>query len=188
MTPRRTIAAVVASVAALGLAACGDDGAIRHAESEGQYVTVDNLRYQVQISRQLNPTDTEDRDYLRGVPASQATLASDEVWFGIFIRVANNHNHGADLPTAPSFEVSDTADNRFRPIPTDNLISYKPTSLGAKQTLPHGTEAASYAPTQGKLLLFKMPDSSLANRPLELTIRAATGCTKACSGTIQIDV
>ena len=42
------------------------------AETEGIYLDVGDLKYQVQISRELNPADIEDRDYLKGLPAGDA--------------------------------------------------------------------------------------------------------------------
>ena len=39
------------------------------------YLDVGDLKYQVQVSRQLNPSDTEDKAYLAGLTAQQAKLA-----------------------------------------------------------------------------------------------------------------
>lgn len=184
MKSRRSLAAVLAVVSIAGLSACGDDHGSNTAESEGTYITVDNLRYQVQISRQLNPTDVEDRDYLTGVAAENLALKDDEVWFAIFIRAWNNHNGGKAIASAQSFSLTDTSENEFAPVPASNIIAYKQTLLGPKEASPRGTEAAAYAPTQGKLLLFKVPNSSLSNRPLELHVTGANGQP----GTIRIDV
>lgn len=184
MTPRRTFATLLAAVSVAGLAACGDDGPVTTAKSEGTYVTVDHLRYQVEISRQLNPTDVEDRDYLTGVPDADLTLKPNEVWFGVFVRVVNEAKGGPLLPTASSFLIEDTQHNDFEPIPTDNIISYKPTTLGPKDTFPRGVEPAAYAPTQGKLVLFKVQNDTLANRPLELTIFGSSGE----KGKVELDV
>src|SRR5882757_8107053 len=105
MTLRRSFSALLVAACVAGLTACGDDGPQRISESEGTYVTVDHLRYQVEISRQLNPTDVEDRDYLTGVAPAEATLKPDEVWFGVFVRVSNNAKQGGEIPTAPSFSI-----------------------------------------------------------------------------------
>lgn len=185
MKSRRALAVLLAAVSATSITACGNDHATAEAESEGTYVTVDSLRYQVQISRQLNPTDVEDRDYLTGVSPENVTLKPDETWFAIFIRVGNSHKGGKPIPTATAFSMEDTAENEFAPIPiAGNPLAYKQTSLGPKEILPRGIEVAAYSPTQGKLLLFKMPNDSLSNRPLELIIHGASGA----EGTVEIDV
>ena len=67
----RVLLLAVASLALLsGLPACGNrHEVITDAETEGPYLNLGPLKYQVQISRQLNPDDLEDRVYLRGLPA-----------------------------------------------------------------------------------------------------------------------
>ena len=69
----RRLAAItaVALAAATSLAACGSGGEEPTAgETEGIYVNTGDLKYQVQISRQLNAADFEDRDYLTGLPVA----------------------------------------------------------------------------------------------------------------------
>ena len=49
--------------AALALAGCGDKLETRTVgETEGLYIDVGDLKYQVQISRIINPYDVEDRN------------------------------------------------------------------------------------------------------------------------------
>ena len=79
-TPLRQVvllAADIALVAALG--ACGaKEDEITHGETEGAYLDLGELKYQVQISRQLNPADREDEAYLLGLPAEERELAPNE--------------------------------------------------------------------------------------------------------------
>src|SRR3954453_169432 len=106
---------VVAAVAAFVLAGCGEKSDyVRVAETEGIYVDVGNLVYQIQLSRYLNPGDLEDKQYLQGVPASEATLAADEVWFGVFMRVKNYTDE--TLQPATQFVITDTEDDEFYPV------------------------------------------------------------------------
>jgi hypothetical protein len=183
MKLRRLALPILASVAlTAGLSACGDDGPQKTAESEGTSVTIGHLEYQVQISRQLNPTDVEDRDYLKGIPPVQTGLKSDEVWFGVFIRVKNPSHK--TLGTSDDFTLSDTLEDSYFPVATTSLVGYKATSLTPGDVFPHSNETASYGPTQGKLLLFKLTNTTLDQRPLELKIKAPDGDT----GEIQIDV
>ncbi|MCW3039908.1 MAG: hypothetical protein JWM31_1813 [Solirubrobacterales bacterium] len=183
MKLRRLALPILASVALTGgLAACGDDGPQKNAESEGTYVTIGKLQYQVQISRQLNPTDVEDRDYLKGIPPVQGGLKSDEVWFGVFLRVKNPSK--SSVKTAADFTLTDTIDDTYFPVPTTSLVGYAPTTLTSGDLFPHSNEAAAMGPTQGKLVLFKVTNTTLDNRPLRLTIKAPDGD----EGEIRIDV
>ena len=59
--------AVAARSPSAGLRQQGGDRT--SAETEGIYLDLGDLKYQVQISRCLNPADTEDSSYLRGLPA-----------------------------------------------------------------------------------------------------------------------
>ena len=94
-------------LAGMGLAACGnhhdETARVQLIEGEGFYLSLGELKYQVQISRQLNPHDVQDRDYLRGVPEAQRTLAADEVWFGVFLQVENESGE----PLRPSDDIID---------------------------------------------------------------------------------
>ncbi len=181
MKLRRLVLPIIAATAVSGLSACGDDGPLKEAESEGQYVTVGKLEYQVQISRQLNPSDVEDRDYLQGLAPVQEELKADETWFGIFIRVKNPSDE--TLETAEEIVLEDTVEEKYFPVETESIINYEPTTLTPGDIFPHSNEVASYGPTQGKLLLFKLTNATLDNRPLELKIES-----RGEEGEITIDV
>src|SRR5262245_19286006 len=115
----------VAAVAALALAGCGEKSDyVRFGETEGIYVDVGNLVYQVQLSRFLNPGDVEDHDYLRGLPANFNT-GQDEILFGVWMRV-KNYTDGS-LPTTDEYVIVDTEENEYRPIPLeeDNVFAYQ---------------------------------------------------------------
>ncbi len=182
MKLRRLLLPILAVAATTGLSACGDDGVQKTAESEGTYVTVGSVQYQVQISRQLNPADVEDRDYLSGLPAAEQQLAADEVWFAIFVRAKNK----TDIPlnTAKEFTLEDTVGNEYERVEPDNIVDYRPTVLGPGDVFPASNEISSYGPAQGKLVLFKVTNSTLDNRPLEMKIVSPDGDT----GSVEIDV
>src|SRR3954451_6817424 len=95
-------------IAAAGLAAggCGAPQTRTFAETEGLYVDVGPLSYQVQISRYLNPGDTEDKAYLAGLPSGTAPAGKDDVWFGVFMRVKNYSEQTAT--PASDFTIEDT--------------------------------------------------------------------------------
>ena len=182
----RLIVLSAALACALLSAGCGNRVETRTlGETEGLYLDVDDLKYQVQISRYLNPADVEDRTYLTGLPASTPQTTGEETWFGVFIRVSNSTDH----PVAPAndFEIVDTEDNVYRPIPLDakvNPFAYTPDPIPAKGLIPQPDSIASEGVIQGSLLLFKVKTGSLQNRPLELRFRRGSGTT----GVVDLDV
>lgn len=164
---RRFLALAV--VAVLGISGCGNKHAYNHeAETEGVYVDVGNLVYQVQMSRFLNPSDREDREYLVGLPAGTPPPTADEIWFGVWMRVKNYTNE--TLQPTDDITVIDTEENRYQPIPLDNPFAYNPGPLGADQVYPLPDTAAASGPIQGSLILYKLTNETLQNRPLKLEI------------------
>jgi hypothetical protein len=160
-------------LAVLGVAACGS---ARHpydatAENNGFYIKGDKIEYQLQVSRVLNPYEVEDHQYLTGVPAGTTAPAPDEIWYGVFLW-AQNLTHTPQT-TASSFDITDTQGNRYYPVPLNSTVNqYAWTS---QTLLPQGTEpgadtTAAAGPTGGGLVLFKLPTSVYANRPLTLGI------------------
>jgi hypothetical protein len=174
------------AVAALVAAGCGNkEEKVTLAETEGIYVTVDDLKYQIQISRILNPAAPDDSHYLRGLPDGEE-LADDEVWYGIFMRVENDADD--PHPTAESFKITDTQEDVFEPIeldPSTNDYVYEPTELQPGKLLPALDTPASDNTIRGGLILFKVNAAALANRPLELEIESPSGGENAV---VDIDV
>jgi hypothetical protein len=183
--PRHIAAAIAVVALALPLAACGNkQKTTTFGATEGTYLDVGPLAYQVQISRILNPQDIEDRNYMQGVPG---TLAPDEVWFAVFVRGQNTS--GRTQQAAEDFDITDTLDNRFRPvaIAKTNPFAYRSRPVGHGQLIPSGSSAAGAGVVQqGSMLLFKIKLSSLSNRPLEFHIKSPTVPQKV--GTVELDV
>jgi hypothetical protein len=176
---RRSALALLAA-AALGAAGCGsgtgeqtttgETGAATIAETEGTYLPLGGMKYQIQMSRYLNPHDIEDQDYLLGLPQG-VEPSGDEVWFGIWMRVENTSEQAR--PAASEYEISDTQDNVYRPVPIDtsaNVFAYDPTEVQPGGVLPAPNSAPGSGPIQGSLLLFKIKNDSLQNRPMVLKI------------------
>ncbi|MCW3011754.1 MAG: hypothetical protein JWO90_2158 [Solirubrobacterales bacterium] len=172
---RRSAALALTLVAAFGATACGEEntesqqGELAAAESEALYVDLGGLKYQVQLSRQLNPRDAEDADYFRNLAPGEETLPKGQVWFGVFLRVENESKD--TLPAAEEFDVEDTQKNAFEPVESENTFAYRAEDVPGGGYLPNPERLQSYAGTQGSLLLFKIPYASLDNRPLELAIK-----------------
>ena len=67
----------------------------------------------------------------------------------------------------------------------ENVFAYEAIELPPNGLIPDPGQAASYNPTQGALLLFKVKNSSLGNRPLEFIIKSPSGGDE---GVIDVDV
>jgi hypothetical protein len=183
---RRLLVISAAVLCALVAAGCGNkEEVVTEAHTEGIYLDVDHLKYQVQISRYINPNDVEDKSYLIGLPQSTAQPGGDETWFGVFMRVQNTTGE----PQTPSndFKIVDTQENEYRPIPLDSKINpfaYTSTPIAANGLAPEPDSAASENTIQGSLLLFKVKTESLQNRPLELHFTGSDGT----EGVVDLDV
>jgi hypothetical protein len=165
-------------VAALALSACSDNSHTRvttgtYAGESGQsapYLNVGPLIYEVQLSRELNPYDTEDATYLKGLTPAQRRLLPGEEWFAVFMQVYNESSK--PHPVSTNLTISDTQHNVYRPIVPayTNEFAYRSGLLGPKARIPALNTVAANGPTQGALLLYKIKIVSLDNRPLELRI------------------
>ena len=188
---RRPLAVLAVLLAGGGLAACGnhhdETARVQHIDNEGLYLSLGELKYQVQISRQLNPNDVQDRYLLRGVPAAEQGLKADEVWFGVFLQVENE----ASDPLQPSsdIEIRDTQDEVFKPLGLEdaNLFAYRSTDpIPPGEIVPLKDTPAYDTPIRGALLLFKLSLTALDNRPLELKIHNPADFQSV--GTVNLDV
>lgn len=164
---RRSTLAVLAA-AAFAVAGCGGSHhLVTSAETEGIYLDLAGMKYQIQMSRYLNPNDAEDRDYLTGLPAGEEPTG-DETWFGVWIRVQNEGDE--PLPAATEYEIHDTQEQVYRPVEIDpkaNAFAFHGGTVEPRSILPRLDSAAGAGPIQGSLLLFKITNESLQNRPLE---------------------
>lgn len=154
----------------LAVAGCGKSGPTSVAETEGIYLDLGGMTYQVQISRFLNPHDTEDSAYLKGLPQG-TEVGRGETWFGVFMRVQNETDHA--LPAATDYEITDTQDHVYRPVPLDpksNSFAYQGGMVEPDNVLPLPDSPAGFSPIQGALVLFKLKVDDLQNRPLDLHI------------------
>jgi hypothetical protein len=180
---------IVLSTAVVALAAgCGGGtGVVTTAETEGLYLDINGLKYQIEMSRYMNPADVEDREYLVGLPGGTTEPAADETWFGVWVRVENT-SEDETRPAASRWEIHDTQENVYRPVAIDtdvNPFVYEAVDVPPKTVLPHVSSAAGQGPVQGSLLLFKLKVDSLQNRPLELKFSNGGGGQE---GTYDLDV
>jgi hypothetical protein len=195
MTVRRrpVLASLLVVLVALALSACGSSHTpLNHEDNTGaggansEYITLGGLKYQVQLSRVLNPYKVEDAAYLTGIPASLAQLPAGQEWFGVFMLVLNPSDKPA--PAATDFTLSDTQGSTYKPValPKVNLYAYEPVTLAPGQQIPKVDSTAYYSPTQAALLLFQIPVSEFDNRPLTLTIVDPTDPTQKATVTLDV--
>lgn len=180
---------VLLSAATLG--ACGNvkqNPADATAENNGEYVRLGSIDYQLQVSRELNRFSIEDHQYLAGLPAGTTAPSKSEIWYGVFLRAVNDTHSAA--PVSKDLVITDTQGHTYRPVQLNTTVNqYAWTGM----TLPgHGTEpehdtTAFYGPTQGSLLLFKLPTTVYSNRPLTLAINPPAG-TSGKPATIPLDL
>ncbi len=187
---RRPLAVLLALLASGGLAACGvhhdEDAKLQKIEGEGFYLSLGELKYQVQGSRQLNPDDLQDRALLAGVPAAEQGLEDDEVWFGVFMQVENESEHS--LRPASDIEIIDTQEDVFTPVELEqsNQFAYRAEDpIPAGEITPVPDTPGFNTANQGSLLLFKLTIDALDNRPLELKMESSTTDQ---TGIIDLDV
>jgi hypothetical protein len=181
---------IVLATALIGVVAagCGESTSPKTtAETEGLYLDINGLKYQIEMSRYINPNDVEDAEYLIGLPEGSEPPGEDEIYFGVWVRV-ENVSETETFPAATEWAIHDTQDNVYRPIPLDvdiNPFAFDPVDVPPKTVLPLASSAAGQGPIQGSLLLFKIKNESFQNRPLEL--RFSNGGDSE-EGTYDLDV
>jgi hypothetical protein len=183
--PRPLLAFALLVLIACG-SGCGSSTEATVADTEGLYLDIGGLKYQIEMSRYLNPADVEDSQYLIGAPDSVRQPAANEVLFGVWVRVQNTS--GETRRSADTWEIHDTLDNVYRPLPVQtelNPFVYQAQDVPPDTVIPLPTSAAGQGPTQGLLLIFKIKVDSLQNRPLEL--RFSNGA-QGQVGTYDLDV
>jgi hypothetical protein len=176
-----------ALVAALAAAGCGHERT-SIAETEGVYVDLGPMKYQVQISRWLNPADPQDFEFFRGLPTGVGTsLPADEIWFGVFMRVENPTD--SPQPMADRFEIVDTTGAKYEPVQLDqktNPLVYRPGfNLPAISIFPIRDTLGDQSFAQGGELLFKLKTNANQNRPLVLHMSNTQGTYE---GEVDLDV
>ncbi len=173
--PALILGALLATVA---LGACGDSHTkvttgtyAGESGANAPYLNVGPLVYEVQLSRELNPANSEDSAYLKGLGAAETKLEQGQEWFAVFLQVYN-HNSQPER-SADEVTISDTQENVYRPIVPDesNPFAYRGgEEVPGNGQLPVADTIAASAPPRGALLLFKIQVVSLDNRPLEIKI------------------
>jgi hypothetical protein len=174
---RKLPLALPALLALFTVSACGDSHTrvttgtyAGESGANAPYLNVGPLIYEVQLSRELNPANSEDAAYLEGLTPAERKIEPGQEWFAVFMQVYNNSNH--PYPAARSLTISDTQENIYSPIEPNetNLFAYRAGTVQPKNQIPLPGTLADDDPAQGLVLLYKIEVVSLDNRPLELKI------------------
>ncbi len=190
---RKLSPALLALVAAVAVSACGEShsrvtGGTYAGESgkNAPYLDVGPLVYEVQLSRELNPANSEDAGYLQGLTPAAQRLEAGEEWFAVFLQVYNHSNQ--PLTAANTITIADTQGNVYSPVVPDatNAYAYRGGTVSAKGQLPAADTTASSGPTQGALLLYKIKVASLDNRPLEVKIVNPADYAESASAELDV--
>jgi hypothetical protein len=166
-------------VAALVVVGCGEEEGLDVAE--GEPVELGELRYNVQLTRFLNPDDPEDEAYLRGAPQA----SPDEEYLAVFMTIENEGDESAALPG--EMTIRDTRDNTYEPLPSRSEYALE---LGS--TIPPGGEVprpdtpAASGPIKGAMVLFVVNGTVTENRPIELEIPFPTQTDEP--GRVELDI
>jgi len=191
--------------AAFVVAGCGEEEELQVVE--GEPLELGEVSYNVQITRFLNPGDSEDEGYLAG----QQPPKPGEAYLGVFLTIENDGDEEADVPYA--FKVRDTqaAENSshglgiYDPIPSSSVYALQlpgqdesasggfeegavedlqPTTIPAGDELPVANSTAATGVIGGAMLLFLVDQEVAENRPLELEVPGEGGER----GFIELDI
>ena len=163
LTAALTLALIVLAGA---LSACGAEEESEAAE--GEPIEVAGLEYNVQITRFLNPDDTEDMEYLVGQPPPE----SGSEYLGVFMVIENESEE--PLPSATGYTVIDTLDQEVKPVESESPYALDiGAEVPAEGLLPILGTSAATGPNHGSLVIFKVDDGVSENRPLTLEIEGS---------------
>ncbi len=184
---------LAAILAVLALSACGDSHTrittgtyAGESGANAPYLNVGPLIYEVQLSRELNPANSEDASYLQGLTPAERKLEPGQEWFAVFMQVYNNTNN--EHPAATSLTISDTQENVYTPIaPAEsNLFAYRAGMVPPKNQIPLPGTVADDDPAEGLVLLYKIEIVSLDNRPLVLKILDPENPSESASAELDV--
>jgi hypothetical protein len=176
MRPRALFAAFAALVVATALSACGEEELTEAVE--GQPIEIGGLEYNIQITRFLNPDDTEDAEYLAGQPPAEPGTS----YLGVFLVIENESDE--PVPSATDYVVYDTVGNEFEVADSESPYALQiGAEVPADGVIPIPNTTAATGPNHGALMVFPVLDQVSDNRPLKLEITSAEG-----SGEVILDI
>jgi hypothetical protein len=167
------------AVALIGAPGCGDE--LEKHVVEGEPLELDELKFNVQITRFLNPSDAEDRDYVVG---QQLPPPAGQDYLGVFIEIENEGDEEARLPTAADLSIVDTTGAAYEALESNSPFALDLGGIIASHSeVPAPDTPAASGPTQGSIVLFLVPSNIGENKPLELEI-----AYRGEDATIELDI
>lgn len=158
--------AFILALALVGATGCGNSPSKEG--DEGVPIQLGQLEINVQMTRFLNPTDHEDKDYLVGQPLPPP---ADKSYLGVFLTMKNHAGSGTRIPAPDQMTVVDTTGAGYQAVPSDTPFAAPlGTTLAGHGEIPVPDSPAESGPTQGAIVLFLMDQGVSENRPLKLEI------------------
>jgi hypothetical protein len=174
-----SLAAAVCVALVAGAAACGEEETSHVVE--GEPIELGDLRINVQLTRFLNATDREDREYLVG---ERVPPPPGEEYLAVFMSIENESDDPVELPEAEGFKVLDSTGAEFEPLEVDSVFALPlGEEVPGNGDIPEPDTAARSGPIQGSIVLFAVSENVSENRPLELELDAGGD-----QGTVVLDI
>jgi hypothetical protein len=173
------VATALCATALLGAGAgCGEEEETHVVE--GEPIELGPLRFNVQLTRFLNPDDAEDSEYLTGEPPPPP----GQDYLAVFMEIENEGDSEARLPASDEIKVVDTTETTYTPLDSDSVFALQLGAVvAAGSELPAPDTAAASGPIKGSAVLFLVDEGISENRPLELEILA-----EGEEGRVELDI
>lgn len=161
------------------LAACGSQEHEKTGIVEGEPVALGPLEYNVMTTRPLNPNDVEDSEYLVG----KEPAPPNSSYIGVFMQV-RNLDENAEQTVPESFRIRTTAGTEYTNLPTRSIYALEPGgTVDAGGQLPVVDSTPQVGPIEASMILFRIADESMEQRPVELIIEGEDG-----PATVELDL
>jgi hypothetical protein len=158
--------AFVLILALVGAAGCGSSPSKEG--DEGEPIQLGELEINVQLTRFLNPTDHEDKNYLVGQPLPPP---AGKAYLGVFLTMTNHADSETQIPSTGQMTVVDTTGVGYEAVPSDTPFAAPlGTTLAGHGEIPVPDSPAESGPAQGSIVLFLVDEGVSENRPLKLEI------------------
>lgn len=153
-------------LALVGVAGCGNSPGKEG--DEGAPIQLGKLEINVQLTRFLNPTDHEDKDYLVGQPVP---VPGGKSYLAVFLTMKNHADSETRVPAPDQMTVVDTTGVGYQAVPSQTPFAAPlGTPLAGHGMIPVPDSPAESGPTQGAIVLFLLDQGVSENRPLKLEI------------------
>jgi hypothetical protein len=157
---------LILGLAVLGVAGCSND--LGKEADEGVPIQLGDLKFNVQETRFLNPSQSDDKEYLAG---QQLPTPAGKSYLGVFLTIENSGDDPVRIPTNADMTVVDTTGAAFESIPSHtDFAAPLGSTLAPGADIPGPGTAAANGPTQGSIVLFLLDEGVSENSPLKLEI------------------